>query len=66
VHGRDRGDAERFVALALSAIGCAAEFLEDGCDESALGLTGLKEAAARRLAGPQTWWWTYQVCLAVR
>jgi SAM-dependent methyltransferase len=66
VHGRDRGDAERFVALALSAIACAAEFLEDGCDESALGLTGLKEAAARRLAGPQTWWWTYQVCLAVR
>ncbi len=66
VHGRDRGDAKRFAALALSAIACAADFLEDGCDESGLGLTSLKDVAARRLAGPQTWWWTYQVCLAVR
>jgi ubiquinone/menaquinone biosynthesis C-methylase UbiE len=61
-----RVDAERFVAVALSVIAHAAEFLADGCDEAELGMTGLKDVAARRLAAPQTWWWTYQACLAVR
>jgi SAM-dependent methyltransferase len=66
VHGRERGDAERLVALALSAIAHTAEFLADGCDEAGLGLAELRNVAARRRPEPQTWWWTYQVCLAVR
>ena len=66
VHGREQGDAERLVALALSAIGRAAEFLARGSTEDELGLTALSEVAARRLRQPQTWWWTYRISLAVR
>jgi hypothetical protein len=66
VHGRDQGDAERLVALALSAIAHAAGFLADGATEDELGLTALREVAHRRLRHPQTWWWTYRVRLAVR
>ena len=39
VHGREQGDADRLVALALSAIAHAADFLADGCTEDELGLT---------------------------
>jgi SAM-dependent methyltransferase len=66
VHGRDQGDAERLVALALSAVAHAADFLADGSTEDELGITALREVAARRLAQPRTWWWTYRVRLAVR
>jgi SAM-dependent methyltransferase len=31
-----------------------------------LGLTALREVAARRLPEPRTWWWTYRIRLAVR
>jgi SAM-dependent methyltransferase len=65
VHGREQGDAGRLVALALSAMGNATGFLADGCTEDDLGLTALREVAARRLAQPRTWWWTYRVYLAV-
>jgi SAM-dependent methyltransferase len=64
--GRDQGDADRLVAVALSAINHAADFLADGCTEDDLGLTALREVAAGRLPQPRTWWWTYQVYLAVR
>jgi SAM-dependent methyltransferase len=66
VHGPEQGDAERLVALALSAIAHAADFLADGSTEDELGITALREVAARRLAQPRTWWWTYRVRLAVR
>jgi SAM-dependent methyltransferase len=66
VHGREQGDASRLVALALSAINPAADFLADGCTEDDLGLTALREVAQRRLGQPRTWWWTYRVRLAVR
>ncbi|HTS97897.1 MAG TPA: class I SAM-dependent methyltransferase [Streptosporangiaceae bacterium] len=66
VHGREQGDAGRLVATALSAISHAADFLALGCTEEELGLTALKEVAARRLARSRTWWWTYRVCLAIR
>ncbi|HTW01133.1 MAG TPA: class I SAM-dependent methyltransferase [Streptosporangiaceae bacterium] len=66
VAGRERGDADRLVAVALSAIAHAAEFLADGCTEEQLGLTALRDVAARRLAQPRIWWWTYRVHLAVR
>ena len=66
VHGREQGDAERLVALALSAIGHVAGFLADGATEDELGLTALREVADRRLRRPRTWWWTYRVRLAVR
>ena len=66
VHGRERGDAARLVAVALSAIAHAADFLADGCTEDELGITALREVAARRLGQPRTWWWTYRVYLGVR
>jgi SAM-dependent methyltransferase len=66
VHGREQGDAERLVALALSAISHAADFLAGGSTEDELGITALREVAARRLPQPRTWWWTYRARLAVR
>ena len=66
VHGRDQGGPDRLVGLAFSAIGNAAGFLADGATEDQLGLTELREVAARRLSEPVTWWWTYRVRLAVR
>jgi SAM-dependent methyltransferase len=65
VHGRERGDAKRLVGLALSAISHLADFLAEGATEDELGVTALREVAARRLAEPLTWWWTYRVHLAV-
>jgi ubiquinone/menaquinone biosynthesis C-methylase UbiE len=65
VHGREQGDAGRLVALALSASSHAAELLAGGCTEDELGIAALREVAARRLAQPRTWWWTYRVHLAV-
>jgi SAM-dependent methyltransferase len=66
VHGREQGDADRLVALAHSAITHAADFLGDGAAEEELGITSLRETAARRLGKPLTWWWTYRVRLAIR
>lgn len=66
VHGRDQGGADRLVGLALSAITNTADFLADGVTEEELGLTALREVAARRLSEPLTWWWTYRVRLAVK
>lgn len=61
---RDDGDGDRLVSLALSQGGMVA-LLADGVDETAIGLSRLREVAARRLAVPRPWWWTYQVRLAV-
>jgi SAM-dependent methyltransferase len=66
VNGREQGDAGRLVAVALSAIAEAADFLGDGCTEEELGIAALRDVAARRLARPRIWWWTYRVHLAVR
>jgi SAM-dependent methyltransferase len=66
VHGREQGDAERLVAVALSAISRAADCLADGSTEGELGITALRETAARRLPRSRTWWWTYRIRLAVR
>jgi SAM-dependent methyltransferase len=65
VHGREQGDARRLVAVALSQGGAVA-LLGAGATEDEIGLTTLREVAARRLAGPRTWWWTYRVRLAVK
>jgi hypothetical protein len=54
------------VGLALSAITNAAGLLAGGATEDELGLTALREVAARRLGEPLIWWWTYRVRLAVR
>jgi hypothetical protein len=53
------------VALALSQGGAVA-LLAAGATEDELGLTALREVAARRLPQPRTWWWTYRIRLAVR
>jgi hypothetical protein len=65
VHGREQGDAERLAGLAVSAISHVADFLAQGATEGELGITALREVAARRLSQPLTWWWTYRVRLAV-
>ncbi len=66
VHGRDAGDAGRLVAVTLSSLGSAAQLMAAGATEDELGLTELREVAARHLPQPATWWWTYRVRLAVR
>jgi hypothetical protein len=65
LHSRDQGDAERIANLALSQGGAAA-LLAEGATEDELGLTALRQVAARRLAVPRQWWWTYRVRIAVR
>jgi SAM-dependent methyltransferase len=65
VHGHEQGDAGRLVATALSQGGAVA-LLAGGATEDELGLTALREVAARRLPQPRTWWWTYRIRLAVK
>jgi SAM-dependent methyltransferase len=66
VHGREAGDADRLLALAHSAMTHAADFAGEMATEDELGITALRETAARRLSEPLTWWWTYRVRLAIR
>jgi SAM-dependent methyltransferase len=65
VHNRDEGDGARLVELARSQSG-AVELLNQGVSEDELGLTRLREVAARRIPGPVPFWWTYRIRLAVR
>jgi len=65
VHHRDEGDAGRLVDLALSQGGTVA-LLNAGLSEDELGLTRLREVAARRIPRPAPFWWTYRIRLAVR
>jgi SAM-dependent methyltransferase len=65
VHHRDEGDAGRLADLALSQGGTVA-LLNEGLSEDELGLTRLREVAARRIPRPVPFWWTYRIRLAVR
>ncbi|MGO9298145.1 MAG: class I SAM-dependent methyltransferase [Streptosporangiaceae bacterium] len=65
VHGREPGDGQRLVDVALSQ-GSTRSLLAAGLTPDEIGLTALREVAARRLPGPGTWWWTYHVRLAVK
>jgi SAM-dependent methyltransferase len=65
LHSRDTGDAQRLTDLALTQGGAAA-LLAAGAAADEIGLTALREVAARRLPAPRTWWWTYRVRIAVR
>jgi SAM-dependent methyltransferase len=65
LHGRDAGDAQRITDLAVTQGGAAA-LLAAGVTEDEIGLTALREVAARRVATPRTWWWTYRVRIAVK
>jgi len=65
LHSRDTGDEARIVSLAMTQGGAAA-LLAAGATEDEIGLAALREVAARRVAAPRTWWWTYRVRLAVR
>jgi SAM-dependent methyltransferase len=64
LHSRDTGDAQRITDLAMTQGGLAA-LLAAGATEDELGLTVLREVAARRVTAPRTWWWTYRVRIAV-
>src|ERR1700722_9515031 len=65
LHSRDRGDGQRITDLAMTQGGLAA-LLAAGATEDELGLTQLREVAARRVASPRTWWWTYRLRIAVK
>jgi len=65
LHGRDFGDVGRVVTLANSMGGTGALFAA-GVTADELGLTALREVAARDLAEPAEFWWSYRVRLAVR
>jgi SAM-dependent methyltransferase len=65
LHSRDSGDAQRITDLAMTQGGLAA-LLAAGATEDELGLTKLREVAARRVASPRTWWWTYRIRIAVK
>jgi SAM-dependent methyltransferase len=65
VAGREEGDAQRLVNLALSQGGAVA-LLAAGLTEHDLGIAALREVAFRRLARPRTWWWTYRIRLGVK
>jgi SAM-dependent methyltransferase len=65
MHSREEGDAARAVGLVRSRGGVAA-LLAAGATEDEIGITDLAEVAARRLAAPRPWWWTFRVSLGVR
>ena len=65
VHGCEEGDAQRLTAVAMTKGGAVA-LLSAGLTEDEIGLTALREVAARRLPQPRTWWWTYRVRLGVK
>ncbi len=65
LHNQDEGDAQRLLDLALSQGGTVA-LLNEGVSEDELGLTRLREVAARRIPRPVPFWWTYRIRLAVR
>src|SRR5579875_1020762 len=65
VLGREEGDAERFVGIALSQGGTVA-LREVGVSDDDLGLTRLREVAEQRIPRPVPWWLTYRVRMAVR
>jgi SAM-dependent methyltransferase len=65
VHSVETGDARRLIDVATSQGGAVA-LLEAGASEDELGLTALREVAARRLAAPRPWWWTYRARMAVK
>jgi SAM-dependent methyltransferase len=65
VHGREQGDARRLADVALSQGGAMA-LLDAGATEDEIGLTALREVAARTLPFPRTWWWTYRVRMGVK
>jgi len=65
LHSEEQGDDRRLIDLALSQGGTEA-VLRSGASEEEIGLTALREVAARRLAQPRPWWWTYRVRLAVK
>jgi SAM-dependent methyltransferase len=65
VDSQEQGDARRLVDVALSQGGAVA-LLEAGVTEDEMGLSALREIAARRLPGPCIWWWTYRVRMAVK
>ncbi len=60
VHSQEHGDTGRLIGVALSQ-GWADALLERGATEAELGLTPLREAAARHMPGPVPWWWTHRV-----
>jgi SAM-dependent methyltransferase len=62
---REQGDAKRLADVALSQGGTKA-LLAAGATEDEIGLTALRDVAARRLPAARPWFWTYRVRMGVR
>ena len=62
---QEQGDARRLADVALSQGGTKA-LLEAGTTEDEIGLTALREVAARTLPMARPWWWTYRIRMGVR
>jgi len=62
---REQGAAKRLVDVALSQGGTKA-LLAAGATEDEIGLTALRDVAARRLPAARPWFWTYRVRMGVR
>jgi SAM-dependent methyltransferase len=65
VHSQEPGDQRRLADLAWSW-GSAQALAAAGVTEDEMGLTALREVAARTLAEPRTWWWTYRIRMGVK
>ena len=52
--------------LSPGSQGGTVALLNQGVSEDELGLTRLREVAARRIQGTVPFWWTYRIRLAVR
>jgi SAM-dependent methyltransferase len=65
LHSREEGDGERLVGFALSE-GSTTTLLERGFSESDLALDRLREAAARWLPAPASWWLSYRLVVALK
>jgi SAM-dependent methyltransferase len=63
LHSRETGDADRVIAIVMSQGGTAAA-LADGMTEDEIGLTRLREVAARTVGPDTPFWWSYRVRLA--
>jgi SAM-dependent methyltransferase len=64
LQSREEGGAQRLIDVAMSQGGTAA-LLDAGVPEDEIGLTRLREVAARRLPAPRPWYWTYRIRMGV-
>jgi len=65
MHHREEGDAERLLDLVLTLDGTS-KLVRADVSEEELGLIHLRKVARARIRTPCSWWWTYEVHLALK